>query len=119
MKKREPLSIWQTRTFSLPRYDFTSKPTETKYEQVEVSESEMLNIFKGLRPRNMDYADFVIIRRMIQKEVARYLKGELVHVSKVSDEMWADYTKGMVNKPKQKGVTYVKKDDSGNADTEQ
>ncbi len=84
--------------------------------RVEVKEEDIEYIFKGMRPRLMPYEDFREIRKILKKELAQYLKGELVHVSKVSDDLWAEYTKGMKKKIKQKGNTYVKDRDSREAD---
>jgi len=75
----------------------------------EVSAEDLKAIFKGMRPRNMDYEDFRAVRNILKKELAQYLKGQIVHLSKVSDEVWEKYTKGMKHKPIQKGKTYVKK----------
>lgn len=80
---------------------------------LEVSEDDILAIFKGNRPRNMSYGDFKQIQRTLKKELAQYLKGEIVHLSKVSDTVWDQYTKG--KKIKQRGHTYIKeKNDENN-----
>ena len=76
--------------------------------RLEVPTEDLDYIFKGMRPRLMDYEDFKEIRRILKKELAQYLKGKIVHVSKVTDEVWKQYTEG--KKIKQKGHTYhVKK----------
>jgi hypothetical protein len=77
--------------------------------RLEVDAEDLEYIFKGYRPRLMDLEDFKVIRRIINKEVKKYLKGTVVHLSKVTDEVFASYTKGLKHKAKQKGVTYVKK----------
>ena len=77
--------------------------------KVEIEDLETI-CFKNLRPRNMSYEDFRIIRKILGKEVKKYLKGRLVHISKVSDSAWKDMTKDMENKPIQKGKTYVRKE---------
>ena len=78
--------------------------------KLEVPVKDLEYIFKGMRPRLMDYEDFKIIRRFLKKELAQYLKGRLVHLSKVNDSTWSEYVKDMKYKPRQKGRTYVKKD---------
>jgi len=83
--------------------------TRDDESRFEVSAEDLQAIFKGFRPRNMDYEDFKAVRRILKKELARYLKGQIVHLSKVNDAVWADYTKDMKYKPKQKGHTYVRK----------
>ena len=77
--------------------------------RLEVDAEDLEYIFKGYRPRLMDLEDFKVIRRIINKEVKKYLKGTITHLSKVSDAVFASYTKGLKHKPIQKGVTYVKK----------
>jgi len=77
---------------------------------VELDADDILNIFKGYRPRLLDAKDFRIVSRIIKKEVSQYLKnGTLMHLSKVTPEVWKEYfEKGLVNKHSQKGYTYVK-----------
>ena len=89
----------KTRVFTLPTEDGKTKKIEVDAEDVDY-------IFRGLRPRNMDYMDYKYIRIILKDELAQYLKGEVVHLSKVSDAVWANYTKG--KNIKQKGQTYVK-----------
>ena len=79
--------------------------------KVEVPIEDLDYIFKGMRPRLMDYEDFKAIRRILKKELAQYLKGKIVHLSKVNDSAWKEYTGG--KKIKQKGLTYVKKQVEG------
>jgi len=75
--------------------------------RVEVEADDVDCIYyKGMRPRLMSYEDFVEIRRILKKELADYLDGELFHLSKVSNSIWKDYTGG--KKIKQKGNTYRK-----------
>jgi hypothetical protein len=74
----------------------------------EVSADDLQAIFKGFRPRNLDYEDFQAVRGILKKELAHYLKGQIVHLSKVNDAVWADYTKDAKRKIKQKGHTYVR-----------
>lgn len=76
-------------------------------EKVTVSQEDIINIFKGFRPRLMDVKVFRYIQKIIRTEVKRHLKGEMVHLSKVSDEVWANYTAGK-RKIKQRGFTYRK-----------
>jgi hypothetical protein len=80
--------------------------------RIELDAVDIENIFKGYRPRLLDIKDFKIISRIIKKEVAHYVKsGKLIHLSKVSPEVWKEYyEKGLVGKHYQKGHTYVKKD---------
>ncbi len=94
----------QTRDFIVS--DPASKDGKTRV--VTLTKVELEGVFKGLRPRALDYYAFADIRRILQKELARYLKGEVVHLSKVSDAVWDNYTKDMQFKPKQHGHTYVK-----------
>jgi hypothetical protein len=109
-EKQEHKVNLQTRTFKL-----------SDGRDLEVSGEDQEYIFKGMRPRLMSREDFKIIQRHLKKELAQYLKGELVHVSKVSDAMWENYTKDIQHKYKQRGFTYVKKKDStsGDADNKQ
>ena len=74
--------------------------------RLEVLLEDLVDIFKGLRPRLMSYEDFKFIGKILNKENKKYLKGKLVHVSKVTDTVWKDYTGG--KKIKQKGNTYVR-----------
>lgn len=78
--------------------------------RVELDADDILNIFKGYRPRLLDAKDFRIVSRIIKQEVNHYLKtGTLMHLSKVTPEVWKEYfEKGLVNKHSQKGYTYVK-----------
>jgi hypothetical protein len=73
-----------------------------------IDDDDLNYIFKGYRPRALALEDFKQVRRVLKKELKQYLKGRLVHVSKVNDAVWAEYTKDMKYKPKQKGNTYVK-----------
>lgn len=77
--------------------------------EIEVSKDDLIYIFKGMRPRLMDYEDFKFVRRILNKELKRYLKGRMVHLSKVSASSWEEYIKDAEYKPIQKGRTYVKK----------
>ena len=65
--------------------------------------------YRSMRPRLMNYEDFVEIRRILKKELAHYLEGKIVHLSRVSDLSWKEYTEG--KKIKQRGKTYRKKHD--------
>jgi len=80
--------------------------SKNSVKNLEVAEEDLLFIFKGMRPRLMDIDDFKAVRNQLQKELKQYLKGELIHLSKVTDEVWYDYCKGY--KSIQKGKTYVK-----------
>lgn len=82
--------------------------------KVEVSTEDLESIFKGFRPRLMHFEDFKEVRKILKKELAQYLNGELVHLSKVSDAVWMQYTEG--KKIKQRGQTYVKKKDNPSGD---
>ena len=75
-------------------------------KRLEVLEEDLEYIFKGMRPRAMDYKDFKQIQKILNKELAQYLKGEIIHLSKVNDAVWSQYTQG--KRIKQKGKTYVK-----------
>lgn len=77
--------------------------------EIEVSKEDLIYIFKGMRPRLMDYEDFKFVRKVLNKELKRYLKGRMIHLSKVSDSSWEEYIKEAEYKPIQKGRTYVKK----------
>jgi hypothetical protein len=81
--------------------------------RIELDAEDILNIFKGYRPRLLDAKDFRIVSRIIKKEVDQYVKkGTMMHLSKVSPEVWREYfEKGLVNKHSQKGYTYIKKED--------
>ena len=77
--------------------------------EIEVSKDDLIYIFKGMRPRLMDYEDFKFVRKALNKELKRYLKGRMVHLSKVNASSWEEYIKDAEYKPIQKGRTYVKK----------
>jgi len=94
----------QTRDFIVR--DPFSKDKKTRV--VTLTKIELEGVFKGCRPGSLDYYAFADIRRILNKELAQYLKGNIVHLSKVSDEVWENYTKDMKKKPKQRGFTYVK-----------
>lgn len=79
--------------------------------KIEVSKEDLEHIFKGMRPRLMDYDDFRFVRSELNRELNRYKKGHLIHLSKVNDKVWEDYTKDKEIKPRQKGHTYVKKNE--------
>lgn len=88
---------------------FTLKNAETNMiKNLEVSEEDLSFIFRGMRPRLMDFDDFCAIRTQLKKELKQYLKGEIIHLSRVTDEVWYEYCKDMEYKPIQKGKTYVK-----------
>jgi uncharacterized protein YozE (UPF0346 family) len=75
--------------------------------KIEVCLEDLESIYyKGLRPRLMDSEDFRVISRILKKQLAQYLKGQLMHLSKVSDKVWEQYTEG--KKVRQKGKTYKK-----------
>jgi hypothetical protein len=76
---------------------------------LSVSFDDLDEIFKGLRPRLMDVEDFKYISKILKKETKRYLRGRMVHLSKVSNTMWEEYVKDEQYKPIQRGRTYVKK----------
>jgi len=79
-------------------------------KRIELDLVDIENIFKGYRPRNLSADDFKGVSKILKKEVAQYLKGKLVHLSKVSPEFWKQhFEKGLVNTHKQRGYTYVKK----------
>jgi hypothetical protein len=73
--------------------------------EVDLEDLEAI-YYKGLRPRLMDSNDFRVISRILKKELAQYLKGQIMHLSKVSDKVWEKYTEG--KKIKQRGKTYRK-----------
>lgn len=77
--------------------------------EIELDYDDIINIFKGYRPKSVDKNDFKIISRILKKEVESSLKeGTLFHLSKVSREMWETYyQKGLVNRHSQRGYTYV------------
>lgn len=81
----------------------------TDGRRLEVDAEDLEYIFKGYRPRLMDLEDFKVIRRVINNEVKKYLRGKVVHLSKVTDAVFKNYTKGSKHKAKQRGRTYVKK----------
>ena len=74
--------------------------------RLEVEAEDLEYIFKGMRPRLMDYDDFKHVRKILKKELAQYLQGRVEHVSKVTDAVWKQYTEG--KNIKQRGNTYVK-----------
>jgi hypothetical protein len=84
-----------------------SNGKDEERKKIEVPLDDLLMIFKGFRPRSMDLEVFKQISRLLQRESKQYQAGKIVHLSKVTDEVWAEYTKG--RKVKQRGVTYVKK----------
>jgi len=93
--------------------------TFTDGRNLEVPTEDLEYIFKGYRPRLMNYNTYRAIRIQLKKELAQYLKGELVHLSKVTPEVWYNYIKNMEYKPIQRGHTYVKKDiTSGESESE-
>jgi hypothetical protein len=98
-KPRETLNL-KTRDFILVNHETEERKTIT------VEEDDVLAIFRGLRPRNMSYDDFKAIQALLKKELAQYLKGQVVHLSKVSDSVWDRYVEG--KKIKQRGNTYKK-----------
>jgi len=79
--------------------------------RLEVSKEDLEYIFKGMRPRLMDYDDFRFVRSELNRELKRYKKGHLIHLSKVSNVVWENYVKDEKYKPIQRGHTYVKKDE--------
>jgi len=99
-KEKHELNL-RTRVFILP-------DGENKTKKLEVETADLEYIFKGMRPRLMDYLDYKYIRALLKIELKTYLKGEMVHLSKVSDEVWAKYTKDMKYRQIQKGHTYVR-----------
>lgn len=80
-----------------------------KRRLIIVELDDLVNIFKGLRPRHINSDDFKQISGLLRKELQRYKKGTVSHLSKVNDLVWKEYTKNSQHKIKQKGVTYVKK----------
>jgi hypothetical protein len=92
----------KTRTFELP-----------DGRRLVVDLDDLDYIFKGYRPRLMALEDFKYISKILKKELKNYLKGTIIHLSKVSDEVWGKYTEGMKYKPRQKGKTYIKKEQDG------
>jgi hypothetical protein len=81
-------------------------------KRIELDAIDIENIFKGYRPRNMSLEDFKGVSKIIKKEVRSYLKGQLVHLSKVDASLWKNYyEKGLINTHKQRGYTYVKERD--------
>jgi hypothetical protein len=93
-------------------------PTERVFtigeKRIEVSNDDLDYIFRGMRPRLMNYEDFRFVRKQLKKEVAQYLKGTIMHLAKVNDAVWSKYTQG--KKIKQKGKTYIKKDEEKSND---
>jgi hypothetical protein len=119
---RKKLSDSQTRDFVIRKVEFSSDADkENKTRIVTLTEVEIECIFKGLRPRSIDYEAYKDIRKILKAELKSYLKGERIHLSKVSDEVWNNYVKDMVHKPLQKGHTYKKENeetsDSGDKDS--
>lgn len=105
-EKKSHLNL-QTRKFEL-----TDENDEIRIVEIETEDLEM--IFKGYRPRLMSPEDFKAIGKLLRKELAQYLKGELVHLSKVSNSVWEEYTKDLKHKSKQRGHTYVKSEQKNN-----
>jgi hypothetical protein len=85
---------------------FGDKPEDRR--KVEVPLDDLIMIFKGFRPRLMDLEDFKQISHLLQWEAKNHCKGTITHLSKVSNEVWKDYTKDAKHKVKQRGSTYVK-----------
>jgi hypothetical protein len=79
--------------------------------RLDVPKEDLEYIFKGYRPRLMSAEDFRVISKILKKEVKRYRGGRIIHLSKVSDSVWDNYIKDQKIKPRQKGHTYVKKDE--------
>jgi hypothetical protein len=106
----EKLNDSQTRDFIIREINFSSESDkERKTRVITLTKVEIEGIFKGLRPRSIDYTAFSDIRKILGAELKDYLRGDMVHLSKVSDALWNEYTKDMKYKPLQKGKTYVKK----------
>lgn len=91
---------------------FTFSNGEEK-KAVEIPLDDLIMIFKGFRPRLMGLEVFKQIGILLNKESKRYQRGRIVHLSKVSNEVWENYTKG--KKIKQRGSTYVKKEEDDRA----
>lgn len=111
----EKLNDSQTRDFVVKEINFSSdedRKTRTT-RVVTLTKVEIECIFRGLRPRSIDYEAFRDIRKILRAELKLYLKGELVHLSKVDDSLWKEYIKDMEHKPIQKGHTYEKTSNIG------
>jgi Mg-chelatase subunit ChlD len=106
MQRKNQISL-TTRTF-----------TFTDGRNLEVTTEDLEYIFKGFRPRLMDYDTYKAIRVQLKKELAQYLHGELVHLSKVTPEVWYNYIKNMEHKSIQKGHTYYAKKDTPSGESE-
>jgi len=78
--------------------------------RIEVPIDDLDYIFKGMRPRLMPYDDYKYVRMVLKKENELYLKGQIVHLSKVYDAVWKEYVKehGIKENIHQRGRTYVK-----------
>jgi hypothetical protein len=87
-----------------------SKEEDKKTRVITIPSEDIEMIFRGMRPRSLDYYAFSDIRKILRVELKEYLKGQIVHVSKVDDLLWKEYTKDMLKKPKQRGNTYHKPD---------
>lgn len=86
-------------------FKFLDGDKEIEYK---VSLGDLELIFKGIRPDYIPKEYFKEISKLIKKELKNYRKGNMVHLSKVTDEVWKEYgTKGK----KQRGFTYRKSDD--------
>lgn len=76
-----------------------------------LNEEEILRVGRGIRPSGMDKDVFKQIKKIVKKEEKEYLRGKLFHLSKISNQAWADLVKPNEHgyRPKQKGHTFVKK----------
>lgn len=87
---------------------FIFEEENEKRVELQVELEDLVAIFTGLRPRNMNVVHYQQIRSLLKKELKRYKKGTLTHVSKISDEAWEKQCKEIGVKRIQKGNTYVK-----------
>lgn len=88
---------------------------EIDNEKVVVSIEDLVSIYAGHKPEEMEHEVFKRISRQLKREYQIRKRGVLVHLSKISDSAWKELNKEYYKKhgfyPKQIGHTYVKNSD--------
>lgn len=57
-------------------------------EEIVVTAEEQELVFKGIRPKNMDYEVFKKVRKDLAKATKRYLGGQFIHISTNTNPMY-------------------------------
>jgi hypothetical protein len=76
--------------------------------RLQIQFEDLVAIFSGMRPRNLDAEHTKRIRELLAKELKRYRRVTLIHTSKVRNDVWNEYKKELGINKKQRGHTYVK-----------